>query len=313
MNKSIKKFKDALKRISTKRNNAKNNALVEGWYNSYQVLEKYAFNDVDKDAMKSELKHQIFNNIGQTKRLWLQKCAVAATIAVALSIGVWMASHERPQRPLVFRTSVTQIGVLKYLLLSDSTEVWVNSSSRFLYPEKFATAKRNVLLPEGEAFFEVKRDTLRPFIVNAGQLEIKVLGTSFNISNYSMLHNQVITVNTGKVQVSNANKVLALLEKGKQITVHKQTGQFVVSEVNQANSFSWKDGNATLTDADFIQLAQVFKSWYGLSLKSIIPQINGFRYTLTIQRNISAEENLKMICKMHHIQYGKEGDVVEFY
>lgn len=308
----ITKFKKALEQYFSKKKNQKNDQIIDGWYSSYQPIEKYAFNDVDKTSLADELKQNIFYQIQRPRsKRWAWYSAAAAVITVAF-VATWVV-----KKPVVTQaqmlSSTTETGILKYLVLQDSTEVWLNASSKLNFPEKFTDTSRLVSLPEGEAFFQVKRDTIRPFTVQVGKLQVRVLGTSFNISNYATLKNQVITVNTGRVQISEGKKILAVLEKGKQITYHKASGDFELNNVNQLNSFSWKDGESVLHDASIEELSQVFKGWYGLHLRSKLSEISNYHYNLTIQRNISAEENLKMICKMHHINYRKEGNVIELY
>ena len=73
-------------------------------------------------------------------------------------------------------------GAEYHLVLSDGTRVWMNARSRLVYPVAFGDTREVEL--EGEAYFEVTRDENRPFIVHAGQVAVKVLGTEFNVSNY---------------------------------------------------------------------------------------------------------------------------------
>ncbi|WP_316739328.1 FecR family protein [Pedobacter aquatilis] len=310
---SIKQFRKSLKRFFTKSKDTKNQQIVNGWYKSYEALEKYAFNDVDKNQVRENLLQGIRGQMLQSNPHRLRWLSAAAVILIMGSFGLWLVKSQSQDKPLTYVSSATKTGMLKYLVLSDSSEVWLNASSQFKYPTTFAKASRTVYLPQGEAFFQVKRDVKRPFKVYVGKLEVRVLGTSFNINNYSDFKTQTIVVNTGRVQVSAKNKVLAVLEKGKQLTYNKTTGVFDVKEVNQALSFSWRDGNTVLQDASFETVATVFKNLYGVELKSNIQNIHQFSYTLTIQKQVSLEENLSLICKMHHINYRKEGSVILLY
>lgn len=84
--------------------------------------------------------------------------------------------------------------------LEDGTRVWLNSESTLKYPEVFTGTTREVFL-EGEAYFEVARNTNCPFIVHSGIQNIRVLGTSFGITNYADDQNLTTTLVSGKVQV----------------------------------------------------------------------------------------------------------------
>lgn len=85
------------------------------------------------------------------------------------------------------------------ILLSDGTKVWLYQDAQLDYPEQFAEETRTVKL-KGEAFFEVAKDITKPFLIDAGATEIRVLGTSFNVHSQAKLTS--VIVNTGKVRLS---------------------------------------------------------------------------------------------------------------
>lgn len=100
---------------------------------------------------------------------------------------------------------------IRLLCLSDGTRVWLNENSEIEYPVQFAKNERTVTL-KGEAFFEVKRDPSRPFIITSGKIKTTVLGTSFNVNAYNDTKPEV-NVRTGKVQVESLKNTV-LLERG---------------------------------------------------------------------------------------------------
>ncbi|WP_053058407.1 FecR family protein [Pedobacter sp. BMA] len=310
---SIKQFKKSLTRFLKRKSSHKEDQVVEGWYQSYEALEKYAFNDTDKARIREELQMAILPHLVKPKvhRLWW--AASAAVVILAGSFALWSVRHRTVNTPVAYLTSATETGMLKYLMLPDSTEVWLNAASKFKYPQAFTANSRTVYLPEGEAFFHVKRDVKRPFNVNMGALQVTVLGTSFDINNYGDLTTQTIVVNTGKVRVASGKRVLAVLEKGDQLVYHKTSQAFELSEVDQTLSYSWRDGKTVLRNASFQSVASVFKNLYGVTLHSEISNIHRFSYTATIQSQVTLQDNLELICKMHHIQYRKEGNVVVLY
>jgi transmembrane sensor len=100
---------------------------------------------------------------------------------------------------------------IRLLCLSDGTRVWLNENSEIEYPVQFAKNERTVTL-KGEAFFEVKRDPSRPFIITSGTIKTTVLGTSFNVNAYND-NKPEVNVRTGKVQVESLKNTV-LLERG---------------------------------------------------------------------------------------------------
>ncbi|WP_291286638.1 FecR domain-containing protein [Flavobacterium sp.] len=103
---------------------------------------------------------------------------------------------------------------IRLLCLSDGTRVWLNENSEIGYPVQFAKNERLVTL-KGEAFFEVKRDPSRPFIITSGTIKTTVLGTSFNVKAYDESKPEV-NVRTGKVQVESLKNTV-LLERGDKV------------------------------------------------------------------------------------------------
>lgn len=137
------------------------------------------------------------------------------SIAAILVIGLWLSFsfHHLPRYKSsdvallrVEPASKIQVrtfsGESKNVLLDDGTEIWLSPSSILEYSTNFRGALREVSL-SGEAFFEVARDESRPFIIHSGEIETKVLGTSFNIQAYDNQDEIAVTVVTGKVKVFN--------------------------------------------------------------------------------------------------------------
>ena len=91
------------------------------------------------------------------------------------------------------------------LSLPDGTSVWLNADSKLRFPVSFTAERREVYL-EGEAYFEVAKDSAREFWVHAGAMDVKVLGTSFNVKAYERLETVATTLVEGSVEVACAGK-----------------------------------------------------------------------------------------------------------
>ena len=90
----------------------------------------------------------------------------------------------------------------KEIQLPDGSIVWINAQSTLIYEKKFLGIERNVLLL-GEAFFKVKKDPEKPFVVNTHAINIKVLGTEFNVSAYPDNKNIITTLQDGSIDINN--------------------------------------------------------------------------------------------------------------
>ncbi|MDD2793054.1 MAG: FecR domain-containing protein [Sediminibacterium sp.] len=112
------------------------------------------------------------------------------------------------QRSAGLNEVVTRKGTKSKLLLPDGTKVWLNSDSRLYYAENFSGAQREVRL-EGEAFFDVVKDSKRPFIVKTSGIKIRVLGTAFNVKSYPQEPTIEATLVRGLIEVEKNNQPAA--------------------------------------------------------------------------------------------------------
>lgn len=160
----------------------------------------------------------------------------------------------------------TEPGMLKQVVLPDGSAVWLNASSRLSFPEKFGST-REVLL-EGEAFFKVKPDKKKPFIIRTGNFFTTVLGTSFNIKAYTGDKQIRVSVATGKVGVSVADTVLhktyplATLTRDQQITYFPETNSFHTEDVLPEHFNGWINGQLVFKRTDVMEVASTLSRWY---------------------------------------------------
>lgn len=137
------------------------------------------------------------------------KLAVAATLLAAIAGGAWMFMPKKAGRVLAADTKRNEVvagkGIRSKMVLPDGTQVWLNSDSKLEYAENFIGTTREVSL-EGEAYFDVVKDSKRPFIVHTSAIDIKVLGTSFNVKSYPQEKTIETTLIRGMIEVINKNK-----------------------------------------------------------------------------------------------------------
>jgi transmembrane sensor len=157
--------------------------------------------------------------------------------------------------------------VLNAFTLPDGTLVSLNSNTKLIYPKKFGRSTREVTI-EGEAFFEVKPNKNKPFIIHAGNAQIKVLGTSFNVNAYPESKLVEVTVETGRVQVLNKtdNSVQTnelILTPGDKGTLIYESNSLHKTSNQNPNFLAWKTHNlifkATSLDEVIQDLAKVYK------------------------------------------------------
>ena len=150
------------------------------------------------------------------------------------------------------------------LLLSDNTKVYLNAGSSLRYPVRFSGDRREVIL-EGEGYFEVTRDTTKPFVVKTGSIDVQVLGTSFNVNAYSEEENVETTLVEGKVRVDGKNEQ-RVLEPGTQLVYDKRRENMVVRKVDTEEYISWKDGYYYFKRETLGRIMDRLSRWYNLNV-----------------------------------------------
>jgi len=157
---------------------------------------------------------------------------------------------------------------MKRITLADGSTVYMNrGTSLSLRKGKFNAYTREVWLEEGEAFFQVARNPGRPFVVHTrGGISTRVLGTSFNIKSYAELSEQVISVNTGKVQVMNAKQEKIILEPNYKVSISGDDGNFVSGKTNAQSMSDWKTGKIAFENASLKEVSFRLRQHYDVEL-----------------------------------------------
>ncbi len=200
--------------------------------------------------------------------------------------------EEKRKKEIKYNTLIVPRGGEYNLTLSDGTEVKVNSESILKYPVVFEKDQRNIQLI-GEAFFDVKTDSLCPFVVSSGDHLVKVYGTSFNIKSYKNDTYIATTLIEGKVAVStnNKNAIEQELTPGYQSIYQKESNVFNQQKVNIKKFTAWKDGRFYFRNMRLDDMAEVLGRWYDVEFQFK----NENTKQLTFNGNLKRYENIQTI------------------
>ncbi len=161
------------------------------------------------------------------------------------------------------------------IVLADNTVVWLNAGSRLVYPTQFKDKTREVLL-FGEGYFEVTKNPDKPFIVKTSNLDIKVLGTKFNISSYAEDNVIQTVLKEGIVAVRRNGAGLFesdILMKPNQMTIFdKTTMKAKVMEVDANYYTLWTKGLISFEEVDFARVIKKLERFYNISINFSDPQ-----------------------------------------
>lgn len=151
--------------------------------------------------------------------------------------------------------------------LEDGSKVYMNSESSLTYPVVFVGKSREIYL-EGEAYFEIQKDTLRPFIVHAGDMNITVLGTSFGVTCYKDEEDEHTTLVHGKVEVNLKNKPDSyyILEPGMHLRYDKKYDIVVKKRVNVQEYIAWHEGKYIFNKKRLEDILTILSRWYDFTV-----------------------------------------------
>jgi len=187
-------------------------------------------------------------------------------------------SHPIVKNEMVVKSTPT--GVKLQTTLPDGSKVWLNSESRLTYNQDYGHAMREVYL-QGEAFFEVMENKVKPFIVYSGELKITALGTSFNVNAITSTESSVALV-TGKVEVVNESgkkKESVVLEPGQRVVHNIHSSALLTSEFSFDMVIGWKNGILSFENAGFHEVKGKLEKWYGVKINSDLPNTHNWNYT----------------------------------
>ncbi len=249
-------------------------------------------------------------------QLWNWRYAAAAVLFLLMVGGWWLVERSIPSQkeivatPAEFVESYTNKGEKRMITLADGTLVKLNADSRLRYAQDYGQGEKRSVFLEGEAFFEVTRDTLRPFQVFTGPVETTVLGTSFNINAYDPKESVTVSVVTGKVQVqqTQAPPSSVYLVPDEQVVFTRTDGGLYKSSFNHQKVLSWKEGTLYFENATFEEIVTLLERWYGVNIDVRRQKIeDGFSGSYT---NRSLESVLNGIGFVLHFDYEIQGNQV---
>ena len=179
------------------------------------------------------------------------------------------------------------------MVLSDGTRVYLNSATELRFPESFAGCKERVVYLSGEAFFEVAKDADRPFIVICSTYDVRVLGTSFNISDYADDEDSRTTLASGKVEIDMHNNKQIVLKPGEQAIV---TGKGVnVKEVDVEFYTTWMYENFRFKGGNIEDIMKKLARWYVVDVFYANQSVKDFHFTGFLPRYAKIEDVLELL------------------
>lgn len=197
------------------------------------------------------------------------------------------------------------------LVLADGTHVHANAESRITYPVAFEGATREVYLT-GEAFFDVAKDTLHPFIVHTPHGSVEVVGTRFNVSTYEK-GQTTVTLEEGVVKVYHENSSGRMQQEsllpGEQAEILSETIRTQTVQVEEYTS--WANGIYEYSDTPLETIVQQLSRWYDVNMTFIDARLRSRKFAGVIFRNQPLQKAVETLSKVSDVQFRQNGNVIE--
>ena len=270
-----------------------------------------------------------------SRRAIINKCLRYAAVILITSLvsGIaYFTISKFNSGGVAFNEITVPYGSRISITLSDSSRVWINSGSRLTYPSHFAEDKREVYL-EGEAFFDIQKNQNQPFYVKTSDIDIKVLGTRFNVKSYPeediiattlisgqlMLLPKQLNKTDGRQTVLHPNQKAYYSKEAKKLELSKQEYIKDLKPVSKETSnlvktktieniehmtieTSWKDELLIFRDERFSSLAKRLERWYDVEIILEDSEVGDYKFTGSI-RNETIEQAMKAFSVASSIDY----------
>jgi len=163
----------------------------------------------------------------------------------------------------IFHQLVVPAGKRSMLTLKDGTRIWINSGSKLVYPVCFEKHKREIFV-EGEIYLDVSSNPERPFIVRTSTLDVKVLGTQFNVSAYSDQSDLQVLLVSGEVEIRRNGVSKEILKPNQLFSYNENRQDFSVSTVDASDYIAWKDGYYPFYSQDIGTILTKLSKYYNV-------------------------------------------------
>lgn len=193
------------------------------------------------------------------------------------------------------------------VVLADGTKVWLNSASRLIYPQSFMGKERRVVL-SGEAFFDVTHDAERPFVVETSRMNVKVLGTRFNVNDYDDNEEVSTTLVNGSVEIVSGDQQAFRLVPGEQ--AYGKENELEKREVNVRLYTSWIDGKFLFNNTELEEIAKQISRWYDVEIFFSNENVKKVRFTGAIVKFKPLEDLVRMIESTSQVRFSVKGRTI---
>ena len=279
-------------------------AMEEEWLHG--IIPDSGISDEDLARIKAEIHEQIGTRKQFTLKRVLKWTQIAAAIALPICMVIMgmMYKENRQYAAIPLTEITTQGGEQVSITLPDKSVVALNSLSSIKYaPQDFCKDNREIEF-EGEAHYKVAKDARHPFIIHMQGMEIKVLGTEFNVINRKKEQTAEVALLNGSVMLTSlANGSTYTMKPNEIVVVNKLTGRMDVREVSHIeDACAWQKKQLVFRDASLGKVIRSLEKNYGVEIAVKMDTIEPFTGTLP---NNNLTEALQIVSEAYQVKFSK--------
>jgi len=270
---------------------------------------------IQTHRLKEQIWEKIENNLSdyqKPRRLNTAWLKVAAVVIITTIAGIFFSrllkKTDSEAAQIVYQTITAPRGEMQEIVLPDSTVVHLNAASTIKFPVAFNGKKRELFLLEGEAYFEVRHDAKRPFLVHTGKVTTQVLGTTFNIKFYKALPDLQVFVNSGKVEIHDQAHTLGMYTPQQLLTYNKLKKSFVRGDVSDDHLLSWMHDDLILDNVSFREIAVYLENRYNVNFKYTGKKDTRQRYSVRFSNKLTIRQVVDILQLIDGRKYQLKGN-----
>ncbi|MEN8118311.1 MAG: FecR domain-containing protein [Bacteroidota bacterium] len=303
---------ELLKWLRNKENSIVFNSFKLDWKKNLDAQQLPKGSEGSWSKIQGQLLQRGFKRWQSTRKInQLFRYAAIFFFVISMSSLAYLLVNRESTMPEYFTSVMAENGQISKVELPDGSLVWLNSGSEITYSNFFATDNRNIKLT-GEAYCQVTKNEDIPLIVNSGDLQVKVLGTKFNVAAYRESDKIDVVLESGEVELlsSKVESFSYKLAPGERATFNKSDRKLAVSNVNTSKFTSWKDGMINIYNQSLEELVERLEVRYNQEFE-YDDDVKDFHYTFTI-KNESLDEVIKLMEKITLVNAVQKGDTIIF-
>jgi transmembrane sensor len=286
------------------------NWLSEHWASSPEIDSTTLIETVFQQILEYQKVHSLKSGFSLARIVKVYQKIAAFLLIPVIGLGIiyWVNQYSQPT--VQFAETIAPRGQKSQIVLADGTRVWLNSDTKIKYPTNFNENQRDVYL-DGEAFFEVSKNTSKPFIVHTSGLNVKVLGTKFNVKAYSDENQVETSLFEGKINLMLNNPAPSQTAEievipGQSFVYSKTNNKLMPNRFPKEEINGWKKNQLIFKDDTFSNLVRKLERWYDVEVVYDEKQFNDRHLTVELYEGERLDRLMEVISLALSVNYQYE-------